>query len=206
MKAYQSWVYRITGAITVVASWLLQIGLEAHASARTSVLSGLTIQVGSLSPVIIKPSLNVLESLDASRSYFAEWIMLDQPGASPIPDYYLRVDTVLSQGSVTIPMQNLAGNPIKVLGLGLSSSFDVYKGGAGNIFFKTYENGCRKIDFTATRDGYGKFFLWRGNRAIKHLTIVTTVTNISVQSAKLDYWNGTTETLPLGNLPASICP
>jgi|GEM_PF-2859151 len=206
MKAYQSWVCRITGAIAGVAIGLLPLGLAAHAGARTSVLAGLTIQVGSLSPVIIKPSLRVVESLDASHSYFAEWIMLDQSSASPVPDYYLRVDSVLSQGHVTIPMQNLSGAPLRVLGLALASNFDVYKGGAGNIFFKTYQNGCRKIDFTATRDSYGKFFLWRGTRAIKHLSIVTTMTNISVQAAKVEYWNGTTETLTLGSLPASVCP
>lgn len=206
MNAYHSWVVRAAGVLVLAAAGFLQAGSQAHAYNRSSKLADLTIQVGSVSPLVIKPALSVLETFDASDSYFAEYIMVDQPGASPLPDFYLQVSSVLLRGSMTIPMQNLAGAPMRVLGLGLSSSFDVYKGGDGNIFFKTYQNGCRKIDFTAKRDGYGKFFLWRGARAIKHLSIVTTMTNISVQSARVDYWNGTTETLNLGALPVSICP
>lgn len=206
MKSYRSLGYRIAGAIILAAAGVFQAIPASFAYSRSWTLAGLTVQVGTYLPITLDPQLNVLESQDASGSVFAEWIQLHHPKGSPLPDYYLKVSNALAQGNVTIPMQNLSGNPIRVLGLGLSPSFDVYKGGPGNIFFKTYQNGCRKIDFTAKRDADGNLHLWRGTRAIRHLKIVTTATNISVQGSTIQYWDGATEVLNLGILPASVCP
>jgi hypothetical protein len=129
MKSYRSLGYRIAGAIILAAAGLFQAIPASFAYSRSWTLAGLTVQVGTYLPITLAPQLNVLESQDASGSVFAEWIQLHHPKGSPLPDYYLKVSDALAQGNVTIPMQNLSGNPIRVLGLGLSPSFDVYKGG-----------------------------------------------------------------------------